>query len=333
MATPMRSEVAGPTDPRGGPHDTTPSAPRGGRAAPTEPGATRKRMDVPIGSAAGDACRPPTAGSARDAAPESLAGANARIEELERQLAGQARARAELVHLVSHELRTPITVIGGFCRLLRDEEQGPLAEGQRRFVDEIQRACRRLDAFVGDLLEAQPEGRTPFDVEPNEHDLHELVTAQLEALGPLLAERGTKVEASLRAEPSRLRFDARRIEQVVTNLMTNAIRYGRDAGVIRLSTESIVPSDEARRGGGPGAVAVIVEDDGPGIPEADRERLFAPYVRGPGCEAEQGLGIGLAICRRIVEAHGGRIQVASGALGGARFVFSLPRDGRGTGEG
>lgn len=247
-----------------------------------------------------------------------LSDAWTRIETLEGQLAEQAKARAELVHLVSHELRTPITVISGFARLLESERHGDLNDEQRRFVGEGLRACRRLNEFVEDLMEAQVDADTPFAVKPSRGDLHETIEAQLESLLPVLEERGTKVEIALRATEPEMDFDDRRIEQVVSNLMTNAIRYSCASGVIRVETFD-TEIDRTR------AIAVAVEDDGPGIPVEDRERLFAPFVRGTPVGDDLGLGIGLAICRRIVEAHFGKIYVEEGAEGGARFVFILPR--------
>ena len=246
--------------------------------------------------------------------------AQKRIAELEAELARQARVRTELVHLVSHELRTPITVISGFGRLLQSDARGSLNEHQRHFVDESLKACRRLDRFVGDLMEAGCEGGTPLAIEPVPADLHATIHAQLEALAPLLDERGLRIELALEPSLPRFAFDPRRIEQVITNLMTNAIRYGRPDGTIRITTARAAGHD------GRCAVVVSVEDDGCGIPENDRERLFAPYVRGEGRAKGGGLGIGLAICRRIVESHGGRIGVDTSALGGADFRFTLPLD-------
>jgi signal transduction histidine kinase len=248
---------------------------------------------------------------------DALERARARINSLETKLADQARERAELVHLVSHELRNPITVISGFGRLLKNARHGPLTDDQAHFVEESLKACQRLDRFVVDLLEAAPDSGTPLSVEISTNDLHGLIRSQLEALAPLLDERGIEIELDLSATNSSLPFDAHRIEQVVTNLMTNAIRYGRPEGVIRIETKS--RSLERR-----GWVEIAVEDDGPGIPVEDRERLFAPYVRGDAHRGCAGLGIGLAICRRVIASHDGEIRVESGALGGARFVFTLP---------
>jgi signal transduction histidine kinase len=247
--------------------------------------------------------------------------AQKRIAELESELSRQAGIRAELIHLVSHELRTPITVISGFGRLLQSDARGALNDHQRHFVDESLKACRRLDRFVGDLMEASRAGGTPLAIEIVEADLHETIHAQLESLAPLLADREMQIELRLAPSLPRLRFDPRRIEQVITNLLTNALRYGRPKGTICIATAIESTKNDGQ------FVAVAVEDDGCGIPENDRERLFAPYVRGEGQTKGGGLGIGLAICRRIVDSHGGRISVGSGELGGARFVFALPLTG------
>jgi signal transduction histidine kinase len=111
-------------------------------------------------------------------------------------------------------------------------------------------------------------------------------------------------------------LDERRVEQVITNLMANAIRHARTGGVIRVETGDRCDAGAAR-------VEVSIEDDGEGVAQADRERIFEPYVRG--VDQPAGLGIGLTLCRRIMEAHGGSIRVENSALGGARFVLDWSR--------
>lgn len=243
-----------------------------------------------------------------------------RVDELESALAAESRGRAELIHLVSHELRTPITIISGFARLLLDpRESEALSERSEGFTQEILKACRRLDQFVGDLIDVGPDAGSVLSVERGQADLSLVLAGVLESLAPMLAEQGLGVSVQMDDSIGPFAFDAGRIEQVITNLMTNAVRYGREGGEVQIQIQPI------QRGGRP-FVSVSVEDDGPGIPESDRERLFEPYMRGAVPDGCEGLGIGLSICRRIMVSHGGTIHVESGALGGARFVVALPLD-------
>lgn len=242
--------------------------------------------------------------------------ARARVEALEAELSGQARAWAELLHLVSHELRTPITVILGFTRLLEDTSHGPLNAKQAQFVTEALKACRRLDGFVGDLLEAGPDGSRVLSVDRKPAHLQRTIRSVVDSLWPMIEARALQLELELDDSIDAFAFDSVRVGQVLTNLLTNAIRHGRGGGLLRIGTRCV-------RAGGDSIVCVSVEDDGPGVREVDRARIFEPYVR-QSCEGSEGLGIGLTICRRIVNAHGGSIAVEAGMLGGARFVFTLP---------
>lgn len=275
------------------------------------------------------------AGNGAQSLERTLSAAREEIAALEARLATEARSRVELIHLVSHELRTPITVISGFARLLQGESAGKLGPEQRRYVEECLAACRRLDRLVGDLLAASSDSSQSISIEPRAMDLDAGLRSLLESLEPLLAERGQRVETRW-GGARRVELDPGRIEQVMTNLLRNAVRHGRAGGRIRVATE-LVALEEANechtergfgaegRRGGESSVRISVEDDGPGILEADRERILQAYVRGPTNGDHGGLGIGLAICRRIILAHGGTISVGSSRqLGGARFSVVLP---------
>ena len=139
----------------------------------------------------------------------------------------------------------------------------------------------------------------------------------LASLSPLWADKTLRVEMDLDPGLPDVAMDTARIEQVLTNLLTNAIRYGHEEGVVRVGSMRCQAPDAQ-------AVEIYVEDDGPGIGAADRERVFEPYVRGDHASDRAGLGIGLAICHRILASHGGSIRVEESLLGGARFVFELP---------
>jgi signal transduction histidine kinase len=248
---------------------------------------------------------------------EELAEAKDRVVALESMLASQARAHSDLIHLLTHELRTPITVINGFSRLLLDSAHGVLSERQTGFVTESLKACRRLDLLVRDLLEASPESDSPLRVEMERADLDATIHSTVDSLAPLLDDRGMRVELDFDSPVPNIEFDPVRIEQVVTNLLTNAIRYGRADGSIQIGRF-------ATDADGRPVVQVFVEDDGPGIAEADRKRVFEPYQRAAARSDFAGMGIGLAICQRIIASHSGAIRVEDGSKGGARFVFSLP---------
>jgi len=246
----------------------------------------------------------------------ALALAEARVSALEQTLAEQVRDRADLVHLLGHELRTPIMVINGFGRLLESGAHGPLGERQAHFVEESLKACRRLDRFVADLLEACPVSGSPLALRCEDCDLEALVRSLLASLEPLLAERRIELEAELETSLPKWYVDPCRVEQVLSNLVMNAMRHAGDGARIR------VRLDRNSEGGGEEQVELSVEDDGPGIDPVDRERVLQPYERAGG--RREGLGLGLSICRRIVEAHGGHLRIDESPLGGARFVFDLP---------
>jgi signal transduction histidine kinase len=221
--------------------------------------------------------------------------------------------------VVSHELRTPITVIAGFNKLLLAEKVGSLTKEQRHFLSESAKSCRRLSTFIGNLIEAAREVAGERPLELVEASLSATIEGVVGFLAPLLEERRQTFDLDLGA--TRAWFDPMRIEQVLTNLIGNALKHGRAEGVIRVSSREIESPDGDRC-----FVEVVVSDDGPGIAAQDRDRIFQPYVRaGEGSKAG-GLGLGLAICRRIVDAHGGGISVSEAPGGGARFAFTLPAE-------
>jgi len=230
--------------------------------------------------------------------------------------------REELLAVVSHELRTPVTVIGGYSRLLLSEEVGPLTPEQRKFLEESAKSCRRLDAFIGKLLAASEAARGAEVLEVGRAPLAPLLHATVELFRPLLEEKDLRLSLDLAADAREARFDGLRLEQVMTNLVGNAVKYTPPGGLIEIATRGVPASEDGREGG---FVEIRVSDDGPGIPPADRARVLEPYVQlGP--RSGGGLGLGLAICRRLVEAHGGRIHLEERLGGGCSVRFSLPAE-------
>jgi len=242
--------------------------------------------------------------------------ANREVIALRERLRIETTEREEILTVVSHELRTPITVIAGFNRLLLAGSVGPLTDKQTHFLEESQKSCQRLNNFVANLLEAARQGACVGPLEVTEASVRPTIDAVLELLAPLLREGRVTAVIAIDANTPRARFDPPRIEQVLTNLIGNALRYAPHDSTIEVG---------ARRATAAGRdfVEISISDAGPGVPARERTRIFEPYVQ---VEAQRagGLGLGLAICKRIVEAHGGVIHVEAVAVGGSRFVFRLP---------
>ncbi len=253
---------------------------------------------------------------------KALHGANRELVGLRERVRRESLEREELLSIVSHELRTPVTIISGYNRLLLSEQVGPVTAEQRRFLAESSKACHRLDAFIGNLLEA---GRLAFDCEVLEianGDLAPVIDTVVELLGPLLDEAGLQMRVEVAANADRARFDRMRLDQILTNLVANAIKFSPAGGTIGIATRRL-PRDpngvESRE-----SVELAVYDDGPGVALPDRDRIFDPYTQVGEQSRAGGLGLGLAICKRLVESHGGTIAVRARRDRGSAFVFTLP---------
>ncbi len=224
------------------------------------------------------------------------------------------RLKDEFLAAVSHELRTPLTVIAGALELLgrASADQTPRS---RRLIDQASRNVQRLQHDVEDLLDLAQLQEAKIALS-REFVATEALLADVAASHELIATQRSQrlvVECDPGTPPTLV--DRRRMQQVLGNLVANAIRYSPEGGSIRL---------QARRADG--EVRFRVLDDGPGVPEAERERVFDKFYRLAGNrESASGTGLGLAIAKTLVELHGGRIWVeARPARRGSAFVVALP---------
>lgn len=239
-----------------------------------------------------------------------------RVERERERARHESQEREDLLTVVAHELRTPATVIHGYTKLLLAEKVGPLGSEQRHFLEEAAKSCQRLNAFIGNLLEASRQAAHDSPLEVHEGYLTPTLDGVAGFLKPLLEARELRIEVEV-AEATLVRFDPVRLEQVLTNLLANAIRYAPAGSAIRVAARPV-------RVDGLAWVEVSVSDEGSGVAAGDEERIFLPYVRAGADRAAGGLGLGLSICKRIVEAHGGAIHVRSPVGGGCTFAFTLP---------
>jgi PAS domain S-box-containing protein len=252
----------------------------------------------------------------------ALAVDNARLYEAQRSAREAAeaavKARDEFLSIASHELRTPVTGIKVATQLmLRTQQRGPVdEERQRAQLTRIEGATSRLATLVEDLLDVSrlQTGRLKLRTEPC--DLHALAEEVIEHVPAgerhrLLVEDGPG--------PWTVLADPARIDQVLTNLVSNAVKYSPEGGEISVALE--------REGDG---VLLRVRDAGIGVPADAIDKLFHPFGRAPNAEERQipGLGLGLYICRQLVERHGGRIWAESGGHGkGMTVSVWLPEKG------
>lgn len=240
------------------------------------------------------------------------------------------RLKAELVSRVSHELRTPLVAMIETNRLLLEEIPGPINTKQRRMLTLHAGAAERLTAMIDDLLDLSALEASD-SLEPRSIDLVELTRDAVDQMSPLAREKEIELDVGFSADSAIARGDARRYQQVVQNLLGNALKHSPTGGVVHvglgLCGADALPEPVATTEGKQYAL-LRVEDEGPGVEPEDRARIFDKFVQTR--RARQGVGLGLAICRQIVLAHGGRVGVADSALGGAAFfaTFPLARDER-----
>jgi signal transduction histidine kinase len=227
-----------------------------------------------------------------------------------------ARVREESIATTSHELRTPLSEIKGFVTTLLRSDVEWDSETRTDFLREIDQEADRLEALIGDLLEVSRlanNGHMHFDRGPIQPAV--LVRRSLDRVRVRSSNSAVEVDSGLRALPA-IWIDARRIEQVIANLVDNAVKYAPGS---RIHISGRIADAGAN-------VDVAVEDDGPGIPVDDLDHIFDRFYRGRSQERSEvsGTGLGLAIARMMVEGHGGRIRAENRSGGGARFVLSLP---------
>jgi PAS domain S-box-containing protein len=221
------------------------------------------------------------------------------------------RLRDEFLSIASHELRTPLTALDLQVQSLSER----LDQFDPRVATKIQRirkSSRRLQALVDALLDVSRLATGRFAINPTDADLVELVVEVVDRLAEAAATVGCEVTVEKRTAQARGRVDTMRVEQVISNVLENALKFGAGKPV-----RVVVDTD-----GGDAVVTVI--DHGPGIRDEDRERIFGRFERAAPSRHFGGLGLGLYVSREIVSAHGGSILAGTDDDGGARITIRLP---------
>ena len=228
-----------------------------------------------------------------------------RIERLE-------HVRQEFLSNVSHELRTPLTAILAFVETL---EAGAIddTESAHRFLSIIRKNANRMNELIGDILELSAIEAGNVQVRAEQLELNAIVNDVISSLATKTESQGVSVMNAVAREAT-VFADARRLEQMLTNLVENAIKFNRENGRVTIRLE---PGDRDR---------IVVEDTGEGIPAQHLERLFERFYRVDRARSRDmgGTGLGLAIVKHLARAHGGEVTVTSELGKGSTFTIELP---------
>jgi signal transduction histidine kinase len=244
--------------------------------------------------------------------PEGMLGAAVVLTDVTRfRLMDQLKS--DMVSTASHELKTPLTSIQMAVHLLLEEVAGPLNAKQVELLLAARQDSDRLLAIVNDLLDLAriEQGRVRLDLRPAA--VHELVGDAIERFEEKAGDSGIDLQSAVPAGLPPVLVDRERIDHVFDNLIGNALAHTERGGRIRIAAE---PADHA--------VRFAVEDTGEGIDEEYLTRVFERFFRVPGSRAPHGVGLGLAIAREIVDAHGGQITARSRPGEGSTFAFTVP---------
>lgn len=247
------------------------------------------------------------------AGPQDLAYLGRRLDWLRRRLAELEEQKNRFLRHVSHDLKTPLTAIREGTQLLAEGVPGALNDQQKSIVDILDQNSQRLQKLIEELLDYQQAGFAAATIDPQPVALDVVCTQVMRTHRLVAAARGIRFERRL--EPVIIEGDADRLRVVVDNLVTNAIKFSPREGAVHV--------DLAGQGG---AAVLEVHDEGPGIAEDERQRVFEPFFRGTRVRrgTVKGSGLGLAIAKEHVVAHHGTIEVVEGKGRGAHFRVRLP---------
>ena len=229
------------------------------------------------------------------------------------RLAELDRLKSEFVMTASHELRTPLTSIGMSIDLLLEGAARKLNEKEQQLLSAAHEEVQRLKAFVSNLLDLSKIEAGKMEMELSSISIRVLFEKAATVFNAQKEEKAVDLSFSVPEELPNVRGDDNKITWVLTNLISNALRYTPSSGYIKLSAESFGPY-----------VQISVSDDGPGIPYEYQSKIFDKFVQVKSDKAVGGSGLGLAICKEIVRAHGGTIWVDSVPGSGSTFTFTLP---------
>jgi signal transduction histidine kinase len=239
---------------------------------------------------------------------------NDELRSVYAELEAASQHKSEFLANMSHELRTPLNAIIGFSQVLRDEMVGSVNEKQAEYLEDIISSGNHLLSLINDVLDLSKVEAGQVELEVHPFSLREALERGVVMVRERATEDGVRVAFTADPEVDVVDGDERRIKQVIFNLLSNAVKFTPAGGEIDVSATRVN-----------GEFRVSVADTGPGVAPEDRERIFEEFQQSEtGVGHREGTGLGLALSKRFVELHGGRIWLESEPGQGSTFTFALP---------
>ncbi len=234
-----------------------------------------------------------------------------RLKAAYEELKKTEKYKSDFFTNITHDLKTPITAIKGAITILSrkcSNEHDP-------YLDILQRNVEKLSSMVQDLLDCSRLESGELALHKEEYDLAEVLEDAILSAMPLAWKKKIKLDYHVPEEPCLARMDRKRMEQVIINLLSNAIKFSPEADTVQIR---LVRENDFWK--------IMIEDNGPGIPVEDRDKIFNKFFQRSDAKADTGMGLGLAIAKGIIEAHGGQIGVCDRLEGrrGSCFYFLIP---------
>jgi len=250
-----------------------------------------------------------------------LAGANAALSASNQTIQAQAaqleqasKNKSEFLANMSHELRTPLNAIIGFSDVLLQGLFGALNAKQHEYLTDIRGSGAHQLALINDILDLSKVEAGRMELELGQVSIPETIATGITLVHERAVDHGITLESEVASDLPLIEADGRKLKQVILNLLTNAVKFTPAGG-------RVVAGASARDG----EIVISVKDTGVGVDVADQERIFGEFEQTQnGKAAEEGTGLGLTLCRKLVELHGGRIWVESESGAGSTFIFTLP---------
>jgi signal transduction histidine kinase len=223
------------------------------------------------------------------------------------------KMKSDFHSMIAHDLRSPMSVIQGYVSLMASGKTGPINDTQSEFLDSVVKKIGEMTALLNDFLDMSKMDAGFVNLKCTDFQVSELVEEVMADLEPMAASRDISVKYDCPDPNVLVHADSLRLTQILRNLMSNAIKYNVESGWIKVR---VVRQDSW--------VQVSVTDGGIGMSPGELEVLFEPYTRGHTQRKIKGVGLGIVIVKKLVEAHGGQVNVSSKPGKGSTFHFTIP---------